>query len=189
MAAHYRYLRIWAGLAANLGFALAACQPIQPPSAANPPTPGLSWAVNDTTQHQSAQLAGQLQSAIIYSGSNYIVSVIATSPDGITKLTLSGTGTFFCQNNVVELGTQNPTYPLQVTTPSAPLTPVSLLALFGDPCAGAYRVGGNGGPAIAHNGSTVTFNASVTNASNVTVNGQLTLKIVGSPSPPIPGAI
>lgn len=152
----------------------ALCGCVQGPF---PPTTGGltgSWMVENTASHQTAQVSLPTGTVHIQSRGTYLVSFFAASPNGITRMTWSGSGNFNCLANGQNAGPQPSAWPPGATNLNPPQPTGSLLNTnFVLPC----------GPGYAYAGSTETVTATATDGMNQTITGTLTLQV--NPSYPI----
>jgi hypothetical protein len=184
------FSRFLACSVAVMSIALAAC-PNPPQTGSNPSPPSMIWTILDETRKDQAQNLAAGTSTIIAGSGAYLIGVQAQSPDGITEMTLSGSGSFACFLNsknaggstMNPIGTQSYTAPYQDAHQNPPQTQVSLSDNLTIPCvnlnpnsvAGFSNVIGQ--PAGQ---SYVTFTATATNASGHTITGTLSLSVYGT---------
>lgn len=154
------------GLAALLA-ALGGCaQGPYPPT-----TGGLtgSWAVENTATHRTGQVSLPNGNITTQAQGVYVVSFFATSPNGITRITWSGSGNFKCYAaNGQYLGPEPSAWPPGATSFSPPQPAGSLLNTnFVLPC----------GTGSARIGSTETITATAADAAGGQITGTLTLQV------------
>jgi hypothetical protein len=130
----------------SVGLQLIGCPPTQPSgSNINPPT--VSWTIEDLTTGETVKASGNTatNNVPVGSGDNLNIAVSAQSPDGITEMRLSGSGSYVCGQSdsgpPVASGTIS--IPTQDVHPKPPQTAYLLAAILQMQCAG--RAGASSG--------------------------------------------
>jgi hypothetical protein len=153
-----------------LAAVLTLCGCVQGPF---PPTTGGltgSWMIENTASHQTAQVSLPTGTVNIQSRGT-LVSFFAASPNGIARMSWSGSGSFTWYLNGQNEGQQPSAWPPGATNLNPPQPTGSLLNTnFVVPCGRGY----------AYPGSTETVTASAMDGMRQTITGKLTLLVNSS---------
>jgi len=128
-----------------------------------------SWAVENAATHRTAQISLPTGTILTQGRGAYVVSFFATSPNGVTRVSWSGSGNFKCYAaNGQYLGPEPSAWPPAATPFSPPRPAGSLLnPNFVLPCgAGSARIG-----------STQTITATASDATGAQITGVLTMQV------------